>query len=69
MTELAPRKGGAPWQSSEVRRWLQSRVYLGEVRYGELDNTEAHQPLIDSEIWERCQRKPGVQRCRGPARS
>lgn len=63
MSERAPRAGGAPWQSSEIRRWLSNRVYLGEVHYGpELVNLEAHAPLTDPETWERCQRAPGVQR-------
>jgi DNA invertase Pin-like site-specific DNA recombinase len=62
MTETAPRESGAPWQPSEIRRWLSNRVYLGEVRYGDLVNTEAHKPLTDPETWERCQRAPGVQR-------
>jgi site-specific DNA recombinase len=62
MSERAPRAGGAPWQPSEIRRWLSNHVYLGEVHYGELVNTEAHDRLTDPDTWERCQRKPGVQR-------
>ena len=62
MTERAPRAGGAQWQSSEIRRWLSSRVYLGEVRYGELVNADAHEPLTDLATWERCQREPGRRR-------
>jgi DNA invertase Pin-like site-specific DNA recombinase len=62
MTSRAPRTGGAPWQPSEIRRWLQNRVYLGEVRYGDLVNTEAHTALSDPDTWERCQRASGKQR-------
>jgi site-specific DNA recombinase len=62
MTKTAPRESGAPWQPSEIRRWLSNRVYLGEVRYGELVNTDAHPPLTDPATWERCQREPGTQR-------
>jgi hypothetical protein len=62
MAERAPRKGGAPWQPSEIRRWLSNRLYLGEVHYGDLVNAEAHDPLTNLETWERCQRAPGVQR-------
>jgi hypothetical protein len=47
MTQEAPRASGAPWQPSEIRRWLANRVYLGEVRYGDLVNTEGHPPLAD----------------------
>jgi len=62
MTERAPRQGGRGWQPSEIRRWLSNRVYLGEVRYGELINEEAHEALTDPATWERCQREAGVQR-------
>jgi len=62
MTETAPRERGTPWQPSEIRRWLGTRVYLGEVRYGDLVNAEAHPPLTDPEAWERCQREAGTQR-------
>lgn len=62
MSVRATRAGGAPWQPSEVRRWLKNRIYLGEVSYGDLPpNTEAHDPLTDPETWERCQRAPGKQ--------
>jgi hypothetical protein len=62
MIERAPRAGGAPWQPSEIRRWLSNRVYLGEVHYGDLENLDAHDRLTDPETWQRCQRAPGVQR-------
>ncbi|HET7590374.1 MAG TPA: recombinase family protein [Solirubrobacterales bacterium] len=62
MTEEAPRHGGAPWNPSEVRRWLRNRVYLGEVRHAGLVNTEAHAPLTDERTWQRCQREAGEQR-------
>jgi site-specific DNA recombinase len=68
MHERAPREGGAAWASSEIRRWLRSRVYLGEVRYGSLVNAEAHAPLTTELTWRRCQRAPGEQR-RAPASS
>lgn len=55
-------KGGRPWQPSEIRRWLSNRVYLGEVRYGELVNAEAHEPLTDEVTWRRCQREPRERR-------
>lgn len=63
MTERAPRETGGPWNPSEVRRWLKNRVYLGEVRYGELVNEEAHMPLVGRKTWARCQR-PEAERYR-----
>lgn len=62
MTATAPRQGGQPWQSSEVRRWLSNRIYLGEVHYGDLVNTDAHPPLTDAETWAAAQRAPGAPR-------
>ena len=62
MTERAPPEGRRGWQSSEVRRWLRSRLYLGRVKYGDLVNDDAHPPLTDPETWERCQREPRMQR-------
>jgi DNA invertase Pin-like site-specific DNA recombinase len=62
MTTAAPRESGQPWQSSEIRRWLANRVYLGEVHYGDLVNTEAHDALTAPDTFERAQRKPGAPR-------
>jgi len=62
MTEAAAREGGAAWNPSEVRRWLRGRVYLGEVKYGSLVNTDAHAALTTPKLWKRCQREPCEQR-------
>jgi DNA invertase Pin-like site-specific DNA recombinase len=62
MTAAAPRDSGQPWQSSEIRRWLASRVYLGEVHYGHLVNAGAHEPLTDAESFASAQRTPGAPR-------
>jgi DNA invertase Pin-like site-specific DNA recombinase len=62
MTDRAPRESGQPWQSSEIRRWLSTRAYLGEVHYGSLVNLKAHDPLTDPETFERAQRQPGAPR-------
>ena len=32
MNERAPRAGGAPWQPSEIRRWLSNRASSGSAR-------------------------------------
>lgn len=39
-----------------VQVMLASRVYLGEVHFGELVNLEAHEPIIDRDLFERVQR-------------
>ncbi len=35
---------------------LASRTYLGEVHFGELANLEAHEPIIDRDLFEQVQR-------------
>lgn len=66
MTARAPREGGQPWQSSEIRRWLRNRIYLGEVRYGtHFAHPGAHEPLTDPETFEAVQREPGERRVNG----
>jgi DNA invertase Pin-like site-specific DNA recombinase len=39
-----------------TRDLLSSRVYLGEIHFGQLSNLEAHEPLIESELWRAVQR-------------
>jgi site-specific DNA recombinase len=61
-TKRAPHPDERRWWPAEIRRWLRSRTYLGEARYGDLVNTESHAPLTDPETWGRCQREPGTRR-------
>jgi DNA-binding transcriptional MerR regulator len=35
---------------------LSSRVVLGEIHFGELVNLEAHEPIVDRDLWQRVQR-------------
>jgi DNA invertase Pin-like site-specific DNA recombinase len=35
---------------------LASRVYLGELRFGKLENLNAHPPIIDRDLWQAVQR-------------
>ena len=39
-----------------VQVMLASRIYLGEVHFGKLVNLDAHEPIIDRELWSRVQR-------------
>jgi hypothetical protein len=42
---------------SGVGSMLRSRMYLGEIHFGELHNTRAHEPIIkDRALFERVQR-------------
>jgi DNA invertase Pin-like site-specific DNA recombinase len=56
------------WTGSTVRRLLASRVYLGEIAYGDgLVNSEAHEPIVDLATWTSAQgHPPGT---RGPRAS
>jgi DNA invertase Pin-like site-specific DNA recombinase len=39
-----------------IQVMLASPTYLGEVHFGELVNREAHEPIVDRELWGRVQR-------------
>jgi hypothetical protein len=45
----------AQWTQRAVSHIVANRVYLGEARHGEFVNQEAHEPLIDTDTWERAQ--------------
>lgn len=49
----APTRDGGGWAVSSVRQIVQSRVYLGEIRSGEIVNEAAHEPLVSLELWQR----------------
>lgn len=38
-----------------VQSLLGSRVYLGEIHFGELRNTAAHEPIVSLDLWKRVQ--------------
>jgi site-specific DNA recombinase len=44
------------WTDHTTRRLLGQRVYLGEVRYGDLVNPDAHEPLVRRIAFENVQR-------------
>jgi DNA invertase Pin-like site-specific DNA recombinase len=45
-----------------VQAMLKSRVYLGEIHFGKLVNLNAHEPIVDPDVWRRAQRT----KLRGP---
>lgn len=61
-SEAYPGEDRTVWHPSEIRRWLRNRVYLGEVRYGDLVNPDAHPALTDEKTWQAAQKVPGVHR-------
>jgi hypothetical protein len=51
--------GGKAWGPTTVRRVLQRRIYLGELRLGTYVNQGAHASLTDAATWTRAQRPDG----------
>lgn len=49
----APPKGGSRWTHNQVGNIVGNRCYLGELRSGDLSNTEAHEPLVSLDLWQR----------------
>ena len=84
LCEILREHGVERWPGP-VSKMLRSRIYLGEVTYGETVTTGAHPALVSSEVWRRAQlqhgtagRKPsdvrllnrtGVLRCSGCGRT
>lgn len=50
--------GRRPYSGGEVRRWLNNRFYLGEIRYGELSAVESHTPLVNERLFDAAQPAP-----------
>lgn len=50
------RENGIERSYHGVSSMFASRIYLGEIHFGGLVNTEAHEPIIDRDLWERVQR-------------
>lgn len=48
----------ATWRPSLIARLLANRVYLGEARYGNIVNENAHEPIVSPELFLLAQRKP-----------
>jgi DNA invertase Pin-like site-specific DNA recombinase len=52
--------GALNWTTRAVQHILANRAYLGEARYGEHRNPDAHQPLTDRSTWELAQVAKGA---------
>lgn len=59
---LKTRRPDRVWTTSTVRRLLASRTYLGEVSYGDLLNTKAHEALVTRSEWEAAQQPSETRR-------
>lgn len=46
---------GGPWSGHQVIRALNNRVYLGELSFRENTVTDTHEPIIETQVWERAQ--------------
>lgn len=54
----APRRSdGRDWVASTVERMVHRRVYMGLAHWGEEQNADAHDALVDRALWEAAQRK------------
>jgi hypothetical protein len=59
-----PRQGGGAWSISTVKQIIANRVYIGELRSGEIVNTDAHDPLVTPSQWDRANGVYGVRKRR-----
>ena len=59
---LAEHGNGRTWTTATVRRFLANRSYLGEARYGDLLNVDAHAPLVSRATFEAAQPEPSARR-------
>ena len=46
---------GKPWSGYTIARILANPAYVGDIAYGDVYVENAHQPLIDRDIWRRAQ--------------
>jgi DNA invertase Pin-like site-specific DNA recombinase len=54
LDEASPRAEGV-WIAPTIRSLIRSRTYLGVARSGDIENLEAHEPLVSRAVWEAAQ--------------
>jgi len=54
LDEASPREGGV-WLAPSIRSLVRSRTYLGIARSGDIENPDAHPPLVPRAVWEAAQ--------------
>jgi site-specific DNA recombinase len=57
MDAKLPRSNGGAWVPQTLTRVLSNRVYLGEVSYGDMTKTDAHEALVTEAEWDAIQRQ------------
>ncbi|HEX2102514.1 MAG TPA: recombinase family protein [Solirubrobacteraceae bacterium] len=55
-------QGSKTWSKQAVAALLRSRVYLGELRFRDHVNANAHAPIVDAATWEAAQHLNGRAR-------
>lgn len=50
------RDDGRSWLPVTVERMVRRRVYLGVAHWGDVENADAHEPIVDADLWRRAQR-------------
>lgn len=60
-----PKPSARGWSANDIRRILSRRVYLGEVRYGDLLQTGCHPPLTDPASFTAAQPGPARAKRKG----
>jgi len=55
------------WTTTVVKSLLQNRIYLGELRFGDWENLEAFDPVVETSVFDEAQKLLGSrQKCRAP---
>ena len=52
---------GAKWDTNKLQNIVKRRTYLGIAFYGDFEQKDAHEPLIDPVTWEAAQWRRGVR--------
>src|SRR3954447_7051825 len=53
--EAPTRVDRRPWVASSVERMIRRRVYLGVAHWGEQENRDAHEAIVDEALWHPAQ--------------
>jgi site-specific DNA recombinase len=51
---------GNPWRIASARTFLRNEVYTGVLKYGDRRREKAHEEIVPTWLWRKCQPKPSV---------